>query len=105
HGVDLCRTRELAFDGSAATAPPGIGVAHSVTLVNQSARPIQQVYISPPEANQWGDDRLAQGSISVADRRQLTWHGDCNVDLRVVFENRAAEERRGIDLCAVPLLS
>jgi hypothetical protein len=104
-GVDLCRTRQLAFDGSTASPAPGSGVAHSVTLVNQSAAPIQQVFISPAEANQWGDDRLGQGSISVGDRRQLTWHGDCNADLRVVFENRAAEERRGVNLCGVPALS
>jgi hypothetical protein len=104
-GVNLCRTHQLAVDGSAAIPAPGTGVAHSVTLVNQSAAPIQQVFISPTEANQWGDDRLGQGSISVADRRAVIWHGDCYADLRVVFENRAAEERRGVDLCAVPLLS
>jgi hypothetical protein len=103
--VNLCRTLQVAFNGSTATAAPGIGVAHSVTLVNQSARPIQQVFISPAEANQWGDDHLEHGGISVAGRRGVTWRGDCNVDLRVVFENRAAEERRGIDLCAVAQLS
>jgi hypothetical protein len=103
-GVNLCRLRQVAFDGLAAAPASGLGVAHSITLVNQSARPIQQVFISPAESNQWGDDRLGEGSISVADRRSVTWHGNCNVDLRVVFENRAAEERRGIDLCALPLL-
>jgi hypothetical protein len=104
-GVNLCRTRQLAFDGSAATPAPDSDVAHSITLVNQSAAPIQQVYISPAEANQWGDDRLGQNSISVGDRRAVTWRGDCDADLRVVFENRAAEERRGVNLCAVPALS
>jgi len=104
-GVNLCHTRQLAFDGAAATPAPGTGVAHSVTLANNSAAPIQQVFISPAEANQWGDDRLGQGSISVADRRAVIWHGDCYADLRVVFENRAAEERRGVDLCALPALS
>jgi len=104
-GVDLCHTRQLAFDGRAATPAPDSDAAHSITLVNQSAAPIQQVFISPAEASQWGDDRLGEGSISVADRRAVTWHGDCNADLRVVFENRAAEERRGVNLCAMPLLS
>jgi hypothetical protein len=104
-GVNLCHTRQLAFDGSAATPAPGTGAAHSVMLANNSAAPIQQVFISPAEANQWGDDRLGQGSISVADRRTVIWHGDCYADLRVVFENRAAEERRGVDLCALPALS
>ena len=73
--------------------------------MNHAPRPIQQVFISPAAANQWGDDRLAEGSISAGDGRAVTWRGDCNVDLRVVFENRAAEERRGINLCATPALS
>ena len=104
-GVDLCRTRQLTFDATAATAPPGVGVTHSIMLLNRSARPIQQVFISPAEANQWGEDRIDQGSISVADRRAVSWQGGCNVDLRVVFDNRAAEERRGVDLCAMPQLA
>jgi hypothetical protein len=104
-GLNLCRARQVAFDGSTATAAPESGAAHRVTLANASTRPIQQVFISPAEANQWGDDRLAEGSISVGDRREVVWHGACSVDLRVVFENRAAEERRGVDLCATPALS
>lgn len=104
-GVNLCRTRQIVFDGSTATAPPETGSEHSVTLVNHAKRPIQQVFISPAAASQWGDDRLAVGSISVGDRQAVTWRGDCTVDLRVVFENRAAEERRGLDLCGTPELS
>jgi hypothetical protein len=64
-GVDLCRTRQLAFDGSAATPAPDSDAAHSVTLVDQSAAPIQQVFISPAEANQWGDD--------VVSAREVAW--------------------------------
>jgi hypothetical protein len=104
-GVNLCRARQIAFDGSTATAPPETGPEHGVTLLNRTARPIQQLFISPAEANQWGDDRLVAGGISVGDRRSVNWRGGCNVDLRVVFENRAAEERRGVDLCATPALS
>lgn len=104
-GVNLCRTHEVRFDGSTATAPPDTGAEHSVTLVNQAARPIQQVFLSPAAANQWGDDRLGETSISVGERRLVTWRGDCTVDLRVVFENQAAEERRGVDLCETPVVS
>ena len=43
-------------------------------------------------------------AISVGDSRTLTYHGTCTADLRVVFDNRAAEERRGLDLCATPML-
>ena len=104
-GVNLCRLHQLAFDGSTATAPPETGTERSATLLNRSPQPIQQVFISPADAPQWGDDRLAESSISVGDRRDVTWRGTCGVDLRVVFANRAAEERRGVDLCATPLVS
>jgi len=104
-GVNLCRVHQIVFDGSTATAPPETGAGHSVVLVNHAPRPIQQVYISPAEASQWGEDRLAEGGISVGDRRAVNWHGACTVDVRVVFENRAAEERRGVDLCGTPALS
>lgn len=104
-GLNLCHTRQITFDGSAATAPPETGPEHRVTLANGARRPIQQAFISPAEANQWGEDRLNDGSISVGEQRAITWHGNCNVDLRVMFENRAAEERRGVDLCATPVIS
>lgn len=104
-GVDLCRTRQVAFDGSAASAPPESGTEHQVLLLDRSARPIQQVFLSPPEANQWGEDRLTQGSISVGGQRSISWRGECLLDIRVVFENRSAEERRGVDLCQFPQIS
>ena len=104
-GVNICHTRVIAFDGSGATMPPETAAEHEVTLVNNAPRPIQQVYLSPAEAAQWGDDRLANSSLSVADRIRLVWRGDCVVDLRIVFDNRAAEERRGVDVCSTPVLS
>jgi hypothetical protein len=105
HGFDACRTRQIAFDGSAAMPPPGLFAgSHAVVLVNRSRRPIQQVFVSPSAADQWGDDRLGEGSISAGDSRSIGYRGPCTADLRVVFDNRAAEERRGLDLCATPSL-
>ena len=89
--------------GSAAVGggkPADAGQMHDVTLVNRSPQPIQQLYLSSADALQWGDDRLGERDIAAGERRVLTWRGDCRADLRVVFDNRAAEERRGIDLCA-----
>lgn len=98
--LNLCRTRQVTVDARARMlpqlppAPP-----RNVVLANQSSRPIQQVFISAADAAAWGDDLLKQ-SISVGERGAVLWRGGCNVDIRVVFENRAAEERRGIDLCS-----
>jgi hypothetical protein len=103
-GLDVCRNHQLSVDGRAATPLPGLfGTTHLVTLQNRSPRPIRQVFISPAYAEQWGDDMLSQ-QLAEGDSVQLPYRGDCAADLRVVFANRAAEERRGLDLCATPAL-
>jgi len=102
--VNVCRTRQLAFDGSTAVAPPP-REEHAVVIVNASARPIQMVFISPAESNDWGDDRLADDSISVGASKSVTYRGDCAADLRIVFDNRSAEERKGLNMCDTPRIS
>ncbi len=99
-GVDLCRSRSVTFDATAAVPPPGAeGGDHAVLIANESGLPIQQVLVSPAEAGEWGEDRLGQDSLSVGDVASVAYRGGCLADLRVIFENRAAEERRGLDLC------
>lgn len=95
---NLCRNRQVAFDGKARTQPQAVLQVHQVRLANQSGRAIQQVFVSAADAPDWGADLLAR-AISVGEAGTVTFRGGCTVDIRVVFENRAAEERRGIDLC------
>jgi len=98
-GVNVCRQHLLAVDGSGAKAPAE-APEHAVTLANRSARPIQQVLISPSDAGDWGEDRLGNTSISVGEDATVRYRGDCVADIRVVFDNLSAEERHGVDLCA-----
>jgi hypothetical protein len=97
HAVNLCRIKLVTVDGSQATPPPL--PSETVTLVNASRLPIQQLFISPPDAAQWGDDLLTTSGLSVGEQRDITYQGSCEADVRVVFTNRAAEERRGLNLC------
>ena len=101
HGVDICKTRSVTFDARQAAAPPAEDGTHTVVIDNQDNRPIQQVYLSGPEAGDWGDDRLGDASISVGESMALNYRGGCLADVRIVFDNRSAEERRGIDVCAL----
>lgn len=99
-GLDLCGGARLVTDGSKAVLPPdALGPLHDVTVEDESAIPIQQVFISPADASAWGEDLLGP-RLSVGAARQVRYRGDCIADLRIVFENKAAEERRGIDFCA-----
>lgn len=96
---NLCRGRQVVFDGKLRSLPPMVALqVHEVALTNQSGRAIQQVFVSAADAPQWGEDLLGR-SISVGETGRVAFRGACTVDIRVVFENRAAEERRGIDLC------
>jgi hypothetical protein len=102
HEVDICRTRQVTFDGTAASPGAVAGNArHSVVIVNGASRPIQQVLIAPAQAGDWGDDLLAAGSLSVGDRTTVSYRGDCLEDMRIVYDNRSAEERRDLDLCGL----
>ena len=106
-GVNVCpRNRQLAFDGSAAVpVTPLAGDSHILTLTNHAARPIQQVFVSPADANQWGEDRLGDDTISVGDTKSVPYVGSCEADLRIVYDNRSGEERRGVNICDTPSLS
>ncbi len=104
-GIDVCRRRSVAFDRSAAVMPPEpFAVDHRVTLENRSGRAIQQVFISPGTADRWGDDLAPPGGIPPGTAGAIGYRGGCAADLRVVYDNRAAEERRDLDICAVPTL-
>ncbi len=104
-GINVCQLRQVVFDASTASKPAEPpGPSRSISVVNASARPIQQLYVSPPDAAQWGEDRLTQSALSVGEQREVDFKGECTADVRVVFANRAAEERRGLDLCANPVL-
>ncbi|MBR0674378.1 hypothetical protein [Neoroseomonas soli] len=101
-GVDLCAQREIAFDGSGAPRPP----ERRVTLVNRHGAMVQEVYLSGSAEEDWGPDRLGEEVLPRGQRREVSARlRECEVDLRVVFEERrAAEERSGINLCEVAII-
>ncbi len=102
HGMDICADRQVVFDASAAIVPAGVGgVTHPVVIANDGDRPIQQVLISPADSGDWGDDLLGHDSLSAGDRAPLTYTGSCLADIRIVYDNRSAEERRGVDVCTL----
>ncbi|PZW45076.1 hypothetical protein C8P66_11292 [Humitalea rosea] len=108
-GVDACQITTITFGGGAgaAIAPGGKQVAvdrnPSFTFVNRTGTTIRELYVSSSSQSVWGQDRLGAnllnpgGTIWIA----LPPNGSCTADMRVVFMNGAAQERRGIDTCSV----
>jgi len=93
---DICRNRQITFDGSEARLP---GRERTLALMNRSPRSIKEVLISPRNTNSWGNNLLQRGEVDTGDDIDLVFRGPCVNDLRIVFDNDSAEERRGVDLC------
>ena len=107
--LDICRVRTVAFDGSRAADGDEGGdgqdqTAHDASVRNDSGRTITEVYVSPRNATDWGDDRLADNQLPSGKALSVVFNGGCRQDVRIVYDNNSAEERRGVDLCAHPRL-
>jgi hypothetical protein len=93
--VDLCTAREIAFDRSAIARPP----TRSIVLANRHLATVRQVFLSASTEADWGPDRLGSALLAVDEDTTVETTGGCLADLRVVFADGAAEERRAIDIC------
>ncbi len=104
--VNICRTSSVIFDGSKAKADsddnssPGNGARHAVTIINHSPREISEIYISGKNDSNWGSDKLGDDTLSAGHRFDTNFNGDCTQDLRIVYDNKSAEERHDINFCA-----
>jgi hypothetical protein len=101
-GLDACRLRQLSFDATTAVVPQPpsqIPTQQSITVVNHSPRSIVELYVSSAGSDEWGDDLIATGPIKPGGSEDKKPKVSCMADIRVVFENRSAEERRDLNLC------
>jgi len=112
-GVDTCPLNEVVFGTQG--APPqaqqggkrGPAVAGptgnpSFNLVNRSSKTIQVVRASPSSDSSWGEDRLGNEVVAPGATFAIRLPaGECNYDIRIEYEDQAAEERRGVNLCSV----
>jgi S1-C subfamily serine protease len=93
----------LLVDGAAAQTRPGAGNP-DFTLVNRSQARIDILNVSPMTSDSWGRDLLGENTtVPPGGRHQvrLGRPGECRFDIRVIYQDRREEERRGVDLCAV----
>lgn len=75
----------------------------SFRLLNRGQQPIAAIFARPAGSADWGANRLAQGPLlpQSAEILRLPRGGECVHDLRVVFADRRALERKGANLCRV----
>ncbi len=85
--VDVCGAQPIIFQG-----------ARRMALGSVYERPITGIYLSPVESADWGPNQLS-APIGNGGTAEIGMDGECQADLRVVFDNAAAEELRGFDMC------
>ncbi|MCK8787126.1 hypothetical protein M0638_22385 [Roseomonas sp. NAR14] len=107
-GLDLCASRSVTFGPGDAVETPAPGpapggavpAAPALTLVNRSGMAISEVYVSPTGVASWGYDLLGPYVLAPGQSVPVRMApGPCLFDLRVVYANRAVQERRQIDAC------
>ena len=98
--VDICATGRVAFDGSLRPRRE----ERPITLLNRHGMTVREAYVSLTAAEDWGEDRLGEATLERGQRLAFTIAADCQVDIRVVFANGAAEERREVDICTTPVV-
>ncbi len=74
----------------------------SFRLVNRGRAEVNELYVSLPDQDDWGTDRLGQGTIPPGGRKVIELpSGACFYDLRIVYANGEATERRRVNLCTI----
>lgn len=100
--VDLCNTVDYVLGGSAAPAPQARGGNPSFYLVNRSGRVIERLFASPSSQQNWGPDRLGNDMVNPGQRYAIRLPvGECTYDIRIVFQDGEAQERRRINACSI----
>jgi hypothetical protein len=107
--INTCEIETMAFPGGRTTANeagPGRmqGQADdpSFRLVNRGRAEVNEVYVSETGNDRWGEDRLGDDTVPRGATRVIRMQpGACTYDVRVVFANGEATEKRRLNLCGI----
>ena len=99
--VNLCRTPTQTFTAAEAHAAPAVPT-HQFTLENHTVRPISSLSLADTSdtagAEDWGDNLLS-GPLAPGARVPVSFTGDCDMAVRVLFDNGAGQQRHTASLC------
>jgi hypothetical protein len=104
--LNTCNIDAVAMGVTQATAGPGArkkSADPSIRVVNRGAQEITGFFVAPPGHTDWGTNRLAAGPLPAATEKliHIDGTGSCLFDLRVVFADHTAKEKRDTDLCKI----
>ena len=74
----------------------------SFRVNNQTSVTINEIYVSSANDNSWGTDRLGQNVLAPGQSLTIRMpQAQCLNDIRIVFANGQAHERRRVDTCQI----
>lgn len=107
-GINTCNVEEVAFPSGGGGGGGGrqqqqqAGRDPSFRVVNQGRTEVVSVFAIPTGVRDWGADRLGDATIGPGRSRVVRMpQGQCMYDVRVVFSDNAAIERRNMNLCEI----
>lgn len=106
-GLNTCNLDNVIFPspGSRAAPPAARSQASddpSFRLVNRGRNAVNELYASLTDAEDWGEDRLGDDTVEPGASHLVRLPaGQCLYDLRIVYANGEATEKRRVNLCGV----
>jgi hypothetical protein len=107
-GLNTCALEEVMIGTAAPSHAPNAATGKaaddpSVRLFNRAAVAITEFYAAPAGLGDWGQNRLDKTPLPPDQSRQMVLprDGNCIYDLRVVFADRKAREKKRTNLCRV----
>jgi hypothetical protein len=101
----VCAIAWLGVAAPTYAARPAAQSGPSFTVVNHLPQPVRELYVTPAGLANWGRNRLDgkngnPASLPSGASMMVRRDANCVFDMRVVFADGRAEERRGVNVCA-----
>lgn len=107
-GINTCNLDNVIFPATGGRPTPSgrrdraAADDPSFRLVNRGRSEVNELYASLPTDEDWGEDRLGTGTVAAGTSKVIRLpNGQCVYDVRIVYANGEATEKRRVNLCAI----
>lgn len=100
--VNACSLSRIVWGGGGGGGGP-VTADPSFRFVNRTGVTVEELYVSLSTDDRWGPDRLGQGTLPPGAVFQVNLPAGkgCQVDIRVVYADGRAVERRRVETCSI----
>ena len=73
--------------------------SHFLKVTNGGTMRIEALYVSVPDDNEWGDDRLGRQMLLPGQYRLVRLDDRCRYDVQAIYDDGAKREFDNVDTC------